>query len=193
MDIRFRRWNKLSLSDLIRIIGSAPRGLIFHRHGRLAYKYERGGNNHRSVGRRPTRMSRLRVAVLALTLSFCYGAAAVPQASLESSTTTSTTATSAEDISVGAPTLTLSTSIASPTVPLSNTLPSQAPLPPAQAWCRSRIFCAGTVRFQSIWSRFDADYRCLESQLLQTVNIAQAYSDPKTFVDKPTKKEMVMN
>ena len=28
----------------------------------------------------------------------------------------------------------------------------------------------------------------LEIQLLQTVNLAQAYSDPKTFVDKPTSK-----
>ncbi|KAI0698165.1 glycoside hydrolase family 37 protein [Cytidiella melzeri] len=66
------------------------------------------------------------------------------------------------------PTITLSTSVASPTVPLTNTLPSQQPLPPVQAWCPSQIFCAG--------------------QLLQTLNLAQVYSDPKTIVDKPTSK-----
>ncbi len=39
--------------------------------------------------------------------------------------------------------------------------------------------------------RFYADYHCLNSQLLQAVNVAQAYSDPKTFVDKPTSKPSV--
>ncbi|THG99105.1 hypothetical protein EW026_g3193 [Hermanssonia centrifuga] len=72
------------------------------------------------------------------------------------------------DVSTETPSITLSTSIASPTVPLTNTIPSQVPLPPTQAWCPSQIFCAG--------------------ELLQTVNLAQAYSDPKTFVDKPTSK-----
>lgn len=44
------------------------------------------------------------------------------------------------------PSLTLSTVAASPTAPLSSTLPSQVTLPPKQAWCPSRIFCAGEVR-----------------------------------------------
>lgn len=66
----------------------------------------------------------------------------------------------------GAPSITLVTSVASPTAPLTATLPSQVPPPPAQAWCPSEIFCAGA--------------------LLQTVNIAELWSDPKTFVDKPT-------
>ncbi|OCH84124.1 glycoside hydrolase family 37 protein [Obba rivulosa] len=66
------------------------------------------------------------------------------------------------------PVVTFSTSVASPTVPLTNTLPSQVPLPPVQAWCPSEIFCAGP--------------------LLQTVNLAQVYSDAKTVVDKPTNK-----
>ncbi|OBZ71163.1 Trehalase [Grifola frondosa] len=70
--------------------------------------------------------------------------------------------------SAALPSITVSTAVASPTVPLSSTLPSQVPLPPVQAWCPSQIFCAGA--------------------LLQTVNLAQAYSDPKTFVDKPTSK-----
>ncbi|KAF8272594.1 glycoside hydrolase [Lactarius quietus] len=69
-------------------------------------------------------------------------------------------------ISTGAPSITPATSVASPTAPLTATLPSQVPLPPVQAWCPSEIFCAGA--------------------LLQTVNIADLWSDPKTFVDKPT-------
>ncbi|KAG1784945.1 glycoside hydrolase family 37 protein [Suillus plorans] len=66
------------------------------------------------------------------------------------------------------PTLTISTAVASPSASLGATLPSQASLPPTQGWCIGQIFCAGS--------------------LLQTVNIAQVYSDPKTFVDKPTGK-----
>lgn len=66
------------------------------------------------------------------------------------------------------PTLTISTAVASPSASLGATLPAQAPLPPTQGWCIGQIFCAGS--------------------LLQTVNIAQVYSDPKTFVDKPTGK-----
>ncbi|KAI6096293.1 glycoside hydrolase family 37 protein [Pisolithus croceorrhizus] len=77
-----------------------------------------------------------------------------------------TTTTNFVETSV--PTLTISTSVPSPTVPLTATLPSQAPLPPVQPWCIGQIFCPGAV--------------------LQTVNIAQLYSDPKTFVDKPTSK-----
>ncbi|KAG2140240.1 glycoside hydrolase family 37 protein [Suillus bovinus] len=81
-------------------------------------------------------------------------------------TTSSTTTTAPGTASV--PTLTISTAVASPSVSLGATLPSQAPLPPTQGWCIGQIFCAGS--------------------LLQTVNIAQVYSDPKTFVDKPTSK-----
>lgn len=51
---------------------------------------------------------------------------------------------------------------------LLNSLPSQVPVPPKQAWCPSDIFCSGP--------------------LLQTVNIAKLYPDDKTFVDKPTNK-----
>lgn len=60
------------------------------------------------------------------------------------------------------------TSVPSPTAASGNLLPSQAPLPPKQAWCPSDIFCAGS--------------------LLQTVNVANLYPDDKTFVDKPTSK-----
>ncbi|KAG1759295.1 glycoside hydrolase family 37 protein [Suillus occidentalis] len=66
------------------------------------------------------------------------------------------------------PTLTISTAVASPSASLGATLPSQAQLPPSQGWCIGQIFCAGS--------------------LLQTVNVAQVYTDPKTFVDKPTSK-----
>lgn len=48
--------------------------------------------------------------------------------------------------STGAPSLTYSTVVASPTVSLTNALPSQVPLPPKQDWCPSEIFCAGQVR-----------------------------------------------
>ncbi|PIL35118.1 hypothetical protein GSI_02906 [Ganoderma sinense ZZ0214-1] len=70
--------------------------------------------------------------------------------------------------SATAPSVAVSTAVASPSAPLSSALPSQVPLPPKQAWCPSEIFCAG--------------------ELLQTVNLAAAYADPKTFVDKPTSK-----
>ncbi|KAG2114181.1 glycoside hydrolase family 37 protein [Suillus discolor] len=80
--------------------------------------------------------------------------------------TTSSTTTTAPGTAL--PTLTISTAVASPSASLGATLPSQAPLPPTQGWCIGQIFCAGS--------------------LLQTVNIAQVYSDPKTFVDKPTGK-----
>ncbi|KIP05208.1 glycoside hydrolase family 37 protein [Phlebiopsis gigantea 11061_1 CR5-6] len=72
------------------------------------------------------------------------------------------------DASIGTPSITFSTAVASPSVPLTNALPSQIPLAPLQPWCPSEIFCAG--------------------EILQTVNLAQAYADPKTFVDKPTSK-----
>ncbi|KAJ4482484.1 glycoside hydrolase family 37 protein [Lentinula aciculospora] len=60
----------------------------------------------------------------------------------------------------------VTTSIASPTASLTASIPSQFPLPPVQDWCPSQIFCAGA--------------------LLQTVNDASLWTDPKTFVDKPT-------
>jgi len=66
------------------------------------------------------------------------GVAAVPQA--ESSNTVSGTG-----INTGVPSITLSTAVASPTVPLSSFLPSQVALPPQQPWCPSEIFCAGEV------------------------------------------------
>ncbi|CAL1713673.1 unnamed protein product [Somion occarium] len=92
-----------------------------------------------------------------LSTAFCLiqGARGLPQ-----------TATS--PASTGVLSITVSTAVASPTVSLSNSLPSQVPLPPKQAWCPSEIFCAG--------------------ELLQTVNVAGLYPDPKTFVDKPTEK-----
>lgn len=68
----------------------------------------------------------------------------------------------------GTPTSTaVTTAVASPTAALDSKLPAQAALPPKQDWCPSEIFCAGAV--------------------LQTLNLAQAYPDSKTIVDKPTK------
>ncbi|KAH9891900.1 glycoside hydrolase [Cubamyces lactineus] len=93
----------------------------------------------------------LTAAVLASAL--LQGVRALPQGPLSSAT---------------APSITLSTAVASPSAPLSSPVPSQVPLPPTQAWCPSRIFCAGS--------------------LIQTVNLARPYADPKTFVDKPTSK-----
>ncbi|EGN97904.1 glycoside hydrolase family 37 protein [Serpula lacrymans var. lacrymans S7.3] len=78
------------------------------------------------------------------------------------------TATAPFTVQTGVPTLTFSTSVPSPSASLGATLPSQVALPPSQWWCIGQIFCAGS--------------------LLQTVNVAQLYPDPKTFVDKPTKK-----
>lgn len=83
------------------------------------------------------------------------------------------------------PSLTISTSVPSPTAPLTATLPSQAPLPPVQAWCIGQIFCPGEVSLPLCHRRLTPIHFY---QLLQTVNIAQIFSDPKTFVDKPTSK-----
>ncbi|KAF8895253.1 glycoside hydrolase family 37 protein, partial [Infundibulicybe gibba] len=60
----------------------------------------------------------------------------------------------------------VSTAVATPSGSAGAAIPSQAPLPPKQSWCPSEIFCAGS--------------------LLQTVNLANIYVDPKTIVDKPT-------
>ncbi|CDO72204.1 Glycoside Hydrolase Family 37 protein [Trametes cinnabarina] len=97
----------------------------------------------------------MQLATAVLASALLQGARALPQASVSSATTP--------------PTITISTAVASPSVPLSSPIPSQVPLPPKQAWCPSRIFCAG--------------------ELLQAVNLAQPYSDPKTIVDKPTSKK----
>ncbi|KAF8073583.1 trehalase [Lyophyllum atratum] len=64
--------------------------------------------------------------------------------------------------------VTVQTATPSPSAALGDPLPSQAALPPKQAWCPSEIFCAGP--------------------LLQTVNLAHLYPDDKTFADKPTSK-----
>ncbi|KAI0354813.1 glycoside hydrolase [Trametes cingulata] len=96
----------------------------------------------------------MRLTEVLLTAALLQGARALPQAPPNSAT--------------APPSVTISTAVASPSVPLSSALPSQVPLPPTQAWCPSRIFCAGA--------------------LLQTVNLARAYADSKTFVDKPTSK-----
>ncbi|KDQ16083.1 glycoside hydrolase family 37 protein [Botryobasidium botryosum FD-172 SS1] len=60
----------------------------------------------------------------------------------------------------------VSTAVPSAPAATGQSLPSQAPLAPAQPWCPSLIFCNGP--------------------LLQTINIANVYPDSKTFVDKPT-------
>ncbi len=72
----------------------------------------------------------------AVTVYAINAARAVPQVS---------TTTAPPGVSTGAPSITLVTSVASPTAPLTATLPSQVPLPPVQAWCPSEIFCAGAV------------------------------------------------
>lgn len=54
-------------------------------------------------------------------------------------------AASSDAESTGVPSITLSTTVAAPTAPLTNDLPSQVALPPVQAWCPSQIFCAGNV------------------------------------------------
>lgn len=90
-----------------------------------------------------------------LAAAVASGALAAPQAATPASSSSSNPTS-------------VSTAVPSPTGSPDATLPSQAPIPPKQAWCPSNIFCAGS--------------------LLQTVNIAQLYPDSKTFVDKPTSK-----
>ncbi|KAI8986137.1 glycoside hydrolase [Trametes punicea] len=67
------------------------------------------------------------------------------------------------------PSITISTAVASPSAPLSSPVPSQVPyhLPKSGAPAESSV---------------------LALYLLQTVNLARPYSDPKTIVDKPTSK-----
>ncbi|KAF9478211.1 trehalase [Pholiota conissans] len=88
--------------------------------------------------------------------------------SASSTPPSSSTATAPGGADTSPPSLTIITAIPSATAALDSTLPSQAPLPPKQAWCPSEIFCAGS--------------------LLQTVGVANLYPDDKTFVDKPTSK-----
>lgn len=71
---------------------------------------------------------------LAALVGLARYAHAMPQA--ETTTAPATT---------GVPTLTYSTAVASPTVPLSDLVPSQFPLPPVQGWCMGQIFCPGSV------------------------------------------------
>ncbi|KZT28701.1 glycoside hydrolase family 37 protein [Neolentinus lepideus HHB14362 ss-1] len=99
-------------------------------------------------------------AILGALIALLEVVSAAPQAAVTTVTSTS------PDLS--ASTASVSTAVASPSAPLSATLPSQVALPSRQSWCPSEIFCAGS--------------------LLQTVNVAQVYSDSKTFVDKPTVK-----
>ena len=90
------------------------------------------------------------------------------------------------------PTLTLSTAVASPSTDPASSLPSQVPFPPTQPWCPSEIFCAGPVSYPALFSHdvgCDAvNLSAYLQQLLQTINVANLYSDEKTFVDKPTNK-----
>lgn len=102
--------------------------------------------------------------------------------------TTLTSLVSASGSSV--PTIVVSTAIASASAPAAP-LPSQVPLPPKQAWCPSDIYCAGPVRRlppRPDSSRTQTLTRRVCEQLLQTVNLAKLYADPKTVVDKPTNR-----
>ncbi|KAF8194392.1 Six-hairpin glycosidase-like protein [Mycena galopus ATCC 62051] len=92
-----------------------------------------------------------------------HGAAAVPSASAQSSATAPPAQSSVSVSQVIVP-----TAVATPSGSASALLPSQAPLPPPQSWCPSTVFCAGP--------------------LLQTLNLAGIFTDPKTIVDKPTDK-----
>ncbi|CCM03727.1 uncharacterized protein FIBRA_05873 [Fibroporia radiculosa] len=65
------------------------------------------------------------------------------------------------------PSITTQTATASAATP-SAPIPSEEPLPPVQAWCPSQIFCPGAI--------------------LQSVDLADVYTDPKVIVDKPTSK-----
>ncbi|CAK5272228.1 unnamed protein product [Mycena citricolor] len=106
--------------------------------------------------------------ILAVVIAACLGRGAVSQSSSTGS---------AHSISFSAsqsfPTTTVSqvavaTLTATPSGSAGALVPSQAALPPVQAWCPSEIFCAGSV--------------------LQTLNLAGIFTDPKTIVDKPTSK-----
>ena len=123
--------------------------------------------------------------LISLLLTTSTAVLARPQTNYSTPTTlTSPTLPTNSLVSNAVPTVTLSTSVPSPTLSLGAPLPSQAALPPAQAWCPSKIFCAGPVS-RTIEGRIPFTHP-IPPQLLQTINIAGPYADSKTFVDKPT-------
>ncbi|KZT64501.1 glycoside hydrolase family 37 protein [Daedalea quercina L-15889] len=88
---------------------------------------------------------------------------AVPQFISSSATPASSVVSSASSDTATS----ISTVVASASAAAS-AIPSSEPLPPVQPWCISEIFCV-----------------CV---LLQDVNLAEVYSDPKMVVDKPMSK-----
>ncbi|KAG7088886.1 hypothetical protein E1B28_012833 [Marasmius oreades] len=98
------------------------------------------------------------LATTACLLNVIYAQSSSSAASVTQPTSVTGTSGSISQIPV-------STVVASPSAASSATLPSQIP-PLRQPWCPSEIFCPG--------------------KLLQDVNLASLYVDPKTFVDKPT-------
>ncbi|KAF9265183.1 trehalase [Marasmius fiardii PR-910] len=103
------------------------------------------------------------IATTAWLLNAVYAQSSSSAASGSASQTQTTVGgTSSASISQ----ITVSTVVASASAASTATLPSQVPLPPPQPWCPGEIFCPG--------------------RLLQEVNLANLYVDPKTFVDKPT-------
>ncbi|KAG9308857.1 glycoside hydrolase family 37 protein [Chiua virens] len=118
-----------------------------------------------------------------LQLVALIGLASYTQAAPQTTTTAPAT--------TGVPTISVTTAVASATVPLTNLVPSQAPLPPVQPWCISgQIFCPGYPVRSSCVSALGTNLTSIRqrTQILQTVNLAQVYSDPKTIVDKPTSR-----
>ena len=107
-----------------------------------------------------------------LSLSSFLLCAVLAQSSLSASSGT---------LSTAPPTTTVATAVPSPSSPLASPLPSQVALPPKQAWCPSQIFCAGSV---FVFTFLAICHELTHPQLLQTVNIADVYADPKTIVDK---------
>ncbi|EIW74551.1 glycoside hydrolase family 37 protein [Coniophora puteana RWD-64-598 SS2] len=98
-------------------------------------------------------------------LAFTSPTSSGPASDADSVTTTTFTTT----IHTGVPVLVYATESVCPrSAPLDAPVPSQAALPPPQDWCIGEIFCPG--------------------ELLQTINVAHLFSDPKTFVDRPTLK-----
>ncbi|TFY63827.1 hypothetical protein EVJ58_g3018 [Rhodofomes roseus] len=105
------------------------------------------------------------LAHVASLLALLQAAGALPQLSTSSAVLSSSIIVSTA--SSDASSFVVSTATASASASAS-AISSSEPLPPVQPWCISEIFCAGA--------------------LLQDVNLAEVYSDPKTIVDKPTSK-----
>ncbi|KAJ7162885.1 trehalase [Mycena filopes] len=103
-------------------------------------------------------------AVHSSSASTRHSSASSSAAHSSSSTSSAAAAPSLSSVSP----VVVTTVTATPSPSAAALLPSQAALPPTQAWCPSKIFCAGP--------------------LLQTLNIANVFTDPKTIVDKPTSK-----